>query len=113
MVDDRLRVADQVAGVRVRVVGVRHPPGVAQLRDPAAHVATVGVATGRFPRSARAACAWTRAGAIYMTAAIARVAIGFAAPHASKWFSSHISGTFHLVLAAFVLAMARYHRQVS
>ena len=60
--------------------------------------------------SSRRAFAWSAwLGAIYMSASIARIVVGLAWAEAPKWFSAYISGVFHLVLAAFVLALARYH----
>lgn len=55
------------------------------------------------------ALAWT--GGIYMTGSLARLMIGVAVPAAPSWFTAWISGFFHLVLAAFVLALAAYHGQ--
>jgi uncharacterized membrane protein HdeD (DUF308 family) len=48
-------------------------------------------------------------GGIYMAVSIARIVIGLTWPEAPKWFSAYISGVFHLVLAGYVLALARYH----
>ena len=48
-------------------------------------------------------------GAIYMAGSVARIVVGLAAPDAPAWFSTWISAVFHLVLAGFVLALARYH----
>ena len=48
-------------------------------------------------------------GAIYMAGSIARIAVGLAVPGAPPWFSTWIPAIFHLVLAGFVLALARYH----
>jgi hypothetical protein len=58
----------------------------------------------------RRAMLWAAAlGTLYMAAAIARIAIGYAVEDAPSWFSARISGAFHVVLAAFVLALAAYH----
>jgi hypothetical protein len=58
----------------------------------------------------RRAMQWTaRLGTLYMAAAIARIAIGLVDPAAPHWFTARISGAFHVVLAAFVLALSRYH----
>lgn len=51
------------------------------------------------------------AGWIYGSVMLLRLCIGFAAPAAPGWFKTWIPGVFHLVLAAFVLALAAYHRQ--
>jgi len=48
-------------------------------------------------------------GAIYMAGSIARIVVGLAVPGAPPWFSTWIPAIFHLVLAGFVLALARYH----
>ena len=45
-------------------------------------------------------------GSIYMSGALARLAIGVLAPGAPAWFRAFIPGVFHVVLAAFVLAWA-------
>ena len=70
---------------------------------------TMRVWTGALS-SSRRALAWSAwLGAIYMAASVARIAVGLAWAEAPKWFSAYISGVFHLVLAGFVLAVARYH----
>ena len=48
-------------------------------------------------------------GAIYMTIALARIAIGIGIEAAPAWFRAWISGAFHIVLAAFLLMSAGYH----
>jgi hypothetical protein len=48
-------------------------------------------------------------GVIYMTLALARIAIGISVASAPLWFTAWISGVFHVVLAAFLLAYAGYH----
>jgi hypothetical protein len=48
-------------------------------------------------------------GAVYMAGSVARIVIGLVVPGASPWFSTWIPAMFHLVLASFVLALARYH----
>jgi hypothetical protein len=45
-------------------------------------------------------------GAIYMSASVARIAIGLTISTAPPWFSAWISAVFHLVLAGFVLTLA-------
>jgi len=50
-------------------------------------------------------------GWIYCSVMLIRLGIGFAAPAAPGWFKAWIPGVFHLVLAAFVLVLAAYHRQ--
>jgi fatty acid desaturase len=48
------------------------------------------------------------AGLIYMTGSIVRIGVGMFIPAASAWFSSWIPAIFHVVLAAFVLALAHH-----
>ena len=48
-------------------------------------------------------------GALYMAGSVARIVVGLAVPGAPPWFSTWIPAIFHLVLAGFVLALARYH----
>lgn len=48
-------------------------------------------------------------GGIYMLAAIARPVIGFTVPDSHPWFHAPISSAFHVMLAGFILALARYH----
>ncbi len=50
-------------------------------------------------------------GWIYFSVMLIRLCVGIAAPAAPGWFKAWIPGVFHLVLAAFVLALAAYHRQ--
>jgi hypothetical protein len=58
----------------------------------------------------RGAVKWVAGlGAIYMTIALARIAIGIGIEAAPAWFRAWISGAFHVVLAAFLLASAGYH----
>jgi hypothetical protein len=61
-------------------------------------------------RSTRGRMLWTAwLGRIYMFAAIGRIAVGLGVPGAPAWFTAEISSAFHIVLAGFVLALARYH----
>lgn len=69
------------------------------------------VRVGKLQRQAGVGGALAIAGAIYFSAMLIRLLVGFAAPAAPGWFKSWIPGAFHLVLAAFVLALAAYHRQ--
>lgn len=48
-------------------------------------------------------------GATYMILALARIAVGLSMDAAPPWFRAWISGVFHIVLAAFLLAFAAYH----
>ena len=50
-------------------------------------------------------------GGLYMAGSLARLGIGLATPGAPHWFTSWISGVFHLVLAGFVLTLAAFHLQ--
>jgi hypothetical protein len=54
-----------------------------------------------------------RCGAIYMSASVARIAIGLTISIAPLWFSAWISAVFHLVLAGFVLTLAWTHHRAS
>ena len=49
-------------------------------------------------------------GSAYMAASALRIAVGLLLPDAAPWFRAWISGCFHLVLAAFVLGLARLYR---
>jgi len=50
----------------------------------------------------RRAMQWAKwAGAVYMIAAVARIAIGLFVDDAPAWFRAWISGVFHVVLAGF------------
>ena len=51
-------------------------------------------------------------GGLYMLGSIARPLVGLTVERAHPWFSAPISSAFHLVLAAFVLALACYHRSM-
>jgi hypothetical protein len=67
------------------------------------------IQTDRLAPSRRAGRWLARLGGIYMAVAVGRIAVGLAAPEAPAWFSTWIPGVFHVVLAGFVLAVARYH----
>jgi hypothetical protein len=58
----------------------------------------------RRPRGGRA-IRWF--GIIYMAGSLARIAIGVAVPSAPAWFSTWIPAAFHVVLAGYVLTLAR------
>lgn len=51
-------------------------------------------------------------GVIYMTGSLARIAVGLAVPDAHAWFRAWISGVFHIVLAAYLLVLARFPRRI-
>jgi len=83
----------------------------AQLAILAAMVVTCRrVLTGSQTRSRRKSRALTWTGAAYLTLSVLRIAIGVMFPAAPAWFSAWISEFFHLVLAAFVLSLARCYR---
>jgi hypothetical protein len=63
------------------------------------------------PTSTRAARLLLWFGSVYMTGSLARIAFGLAAESAPAWFRAWIPASFHVVLAAYVLALAYYHRQ--
>ena len=45
-------------------------------------------------------------GVIYMSVSLARIAVGLVVPGAPAWFSTWIPAVFHVVLAAYVLALS-------
>ena len=59
------------------------------------------------PPRARRALVWF--GSFYLAGSLARIAVGLAVPGAPAWFSTWIPAAFHVVLAAYVLALARFH----
>ena len=73
-------------------------------------VATVRIASFRQHPNARAGRILLWIGGIYMAGSVARIAIGLTVAAAPSWFSSWISGVFHVVLAAFMLVLAGFHR---
>ena len=69
------------------------------------------VQTGSLVPSVRAGTVLMWAGWIYMTASVGRIVIGLSAPAAPAWFTTWIPAVFHVVLAAYVLTLAYYHRR--
>jgi hypothetical protein len=65
--------------------------------------------TGRMALRPRLGRWLLAAGALYMAVALGRIAIGLLAPEAAAWFRAWIPAFFHVVLAAFVLAVSVYH----
>jgi hypothetical protein len=65
--------------------------------------------TDRLAPSGRAGRWLAGLGGVYMAVAAGRIAVGLAVPGAPAWFSTWIPAFFHLVLAGFVLTVARYH----
>lgn len=59
------------------------------------------------PRAGRI-LAWI--GWIYLLGSVARIIVGLAVPAAPAWFSTWIPAVYHVVLAAYVLTLAYYHR---
>ena len=49
-------------------------------------------------------------GGIYMLGSLARIFVGLTMPGAPAWFRTWIPAGFHVVLAAYVLTLADYHR---
>ena len=70
------------------------------------------VQTGSLVPSARAGTVLMWAGWIYVTVSVARIVVGLSWPAAPAWFSTWIPAVFHVVLAAYVLTLAYYHRRV-
>ena len=69
------------------------------------------VQTGSLAPSARAGTVLMWAGWTYMTVSVGRIVVGLSWPAAPAWFSTWIPAVFHLVLAAYVLTLAYYHRR--
>jgi hypothetical protein len=69
------------------------------------------VQTGSLAPSARAGTVLALVGWIYMTLSVGRIAVGLSAPAAPAWFLTWIPAVFHVVLAAYVLTLAHYHRR--
>lgn len=46
-------------------------------------------------------------GGLYMAGSLLRIVIGLAVPGAPAWFSTWIPALFHIILAGYVLALAR------
>jgi len=42
---------------------------------------------------------------------VGRIVVGLSVPAAPAWFSTWIPAVFHVVLAAYVLTLAHYHRR--
>jgi hypothetical protein len=51
-----------------------------------------------------------RAGWLYFICMLVRLTVGLAFDTGSPWFEAWIPAAFHMVLAAFVLTLAAYHR---
>ena len=51
-------------------------------------------------------------GGIYLAGSVGRIAIGLV-PGASGWFRAWIPGTFHVVLAGYVVTLGAYHLRLS
>jgi hypothetical protein len=60
----------------------------------------------RRPRSGRVLL-WL--GGLYMAGSLLRIIVGLALPDAHPWFRAWIPGAFHVVLAAYLLALAIFH----
>jgi hypothetical protein len=69
------------------------------------------VQTGSLAPRTRAGTVLTLVGWIYMTLSVGRIAVGLSVPTAPGWFSTWIPAVFHVVLAAYVLTLAYYHRR--
>jgi hypothetical protein len=69
------------------------------------------VQTGSLAPSARAGTVLTWAGWTYMAVSVGRIVVGVSWPAAPAWFSTWIPAVFHVVLAAYVLTLAYYHRR--
>jgi hypothetical protein len=69
------------------------------------------VQTGSLAPSARAGTLLMWAGWTYMIVSAGRIVVGVSWPAAPAWFSTWIPAVFHVVLAAYVLTLAYYHRR--
>ena len=69
------------------------------------------VRTDKLQRRASVGRVLAIVGWIYCSVMLIRLWVGIAVPAAPGWFKAWIPGVFHLVLAAFVLALAAHHRQ--
>ena len=67
--------------------------------------------TGRVIASRRAAGIWLILGTAYMSIMIIRLMLGLTLLDDHYWFSNHLPTVFHIVLAAFLILVGRYHRQ--
>jgi hypothetical protein len=68
---------------------------------------------GGVSSSRRAAILLPWVGSTYIAASLARLAIGMSVPRAPAWFKAWISGTFHLVLAGFLVTLAIFHQRAN
>ncbi|MGH6609347.1 MAG: hypothetical protein ACRECQ_03735 [Burkholderiaceae bacterium] len=69
--------------------------------------------TGSLMPSRRAGQVLAWLGGIYMAVSLGRIAVGLTIASAPAWFTAWISAIFHLLLAAYVLTLARYHLRLS
>ena len=71
------------------------------------------VQTGVLAPHKRSGTILTWAGAVYMAVALGRLALGLMMNEAPAWFHAWIPAIWHVVLAGFVLTIARFHRRES
>jgi hypothetical protein len=67
-----------------------------------------GVARGHRPRRRQRGHWLAALGSLYLLGALLRFVVGFLLPAAAPWFRAWIPATFHVVLASFVLLLARH-----
>ena len=73
---------------------------------------TWGISRGKLVRRERTGHILAWVGGIYMTGSVARILIGVTLPNADAWFKAGIPAFFHLVLAGFIIVLARYNLSV-
>ncbi|KPJ88962.1 MAG: hypothetical protein AMJ53_16195 [Gammaproteobacteria bacterium SG8_11] len=76
-------------------------------------VVNVSHVRGSVVRKRRFGHLLTVIGAVYALGMIARLLLGMTLADPSHWFANKISPWFHLVLAAYLLTLARFHLSVS
>lgn len=80
----------------------------------AATMARLALRVGRssVAASARSARIWVSLGLVYFAVMSGRLILGLTALSDVAWFTNRLSTTFHFVLAAFVLLIGLFHRQM-
>lgn len=71
------------------------------------------VLSGSLTASHRTGIVLRWAGALYMTAALGRLGLGVLLTDLPVWFHAWIPAIWHIVLAGFVLTIARFHTRAS
>jgi hypothetical protein len=71
--------------------------------------AAVRLSSGRVAPSRRTGLVLLWAGAVYFGTMLIRLIVGLVVPDPGRWFASLLPTLFHLVLASFLLVLARFH----